>query len=430
MPPEVGEEWHPTGVSSVFARPRLANPPPMKAHRFALLVTLLASACHTTDEHQSVSDLFKSGDYEGALALAQTAAADEPDDTYYAGVERMAEVAVLMDAGREAALDGDLAGALELFFEADSLAPGHPVIADWIDKVVSDLNERTLREAGEALMNGDLERATALFERSMVFQPEQESAKSGLARALLLENYRQGMSEKYYKQGVRSLREYWLGRAGTEFAAVEKYTPEDKRGSFRSKQVAQLLAHDRVLMAQDLEAQELYFAARNEYRIALLVDEDSAEAKEGLARMDLEVAALRKRSEAENATIRGDFKGAKQALVEGVQLTDTQVDEFSSAKIDLDEARWEKLYVEATDAEADGSYERAVKLYDQLLQETGFYEDAVARRKTALDFIKLAGRLYGEAQAAKDPKVRRQKLEQIMVFWPEYKNGAKLLNKL
>jgi len=399
----------------------------MKAHSFALFVALTAASCQTTKQSESVSDLFKSGDFEGALALAQTAAEDAPDDEYYAGVERMAKVAVLMDRGREQSLNGDLPAALETFFEADSLAPRHPVIAEWLSKIVGDLNDRTLQSASAALMDGDLVRASELYERSLVFEPQQETAKAGLARALLLTNYRKGMSEKYYKQGVRSLREYWLGRAGTEFAAVEKYAPADKRGDFRSEQVSELLAQDRVLMAQDLAAKELYHAARNEYRIALLIDEDNQEAIDGLAAMDKEVAAFAKLSEAEQATIRGDLKGAKAALIEGKALTDAQDGDFASAKIDLDEARWEKLYLGATDAEADGSYQHAVKLYDQLLQETGFYEDAVARRQTALDFIKLADRLYGEAQAAKDPKVGRQKLEQIAVFWPEYKNVAKLL---
>lgn len=427
MAPEVGEEWPLAGVESsprTSARPLRFS---MKAHSALLLLALLASSCKTTEETQSVSDLFKAGDFEGALALAQTAAKEAPDDEYYAGVERMARVAILMDQGRDQALEGDLAGALETFFEADSLAPGHPVIAGWIEKVVEDLNDNTLQAASAALMNGELERASDLYERALVFSPDNEAAKAGLARALLLTNYRKGMSEKYYKQGVRSLREYWLGRAGTEFAAVEKYAPEDKRGKFRTDQVSELLSQDRVLMAQDLEAKGLFFAARNEYRIALLIDEDNQEAIDGLAAMDREVAAARKLDEAERATLRGDLKGAKQALIDGKEMSEEQSEKFASAKIDLDEARWEKLYLGATDAEADGNYQKAVKLYDQLLQETGYYEDAVARRQTALDFIKLADRLYAEAQAAKNPKVKRQKLEQIAVFWPEYKNVSKLL---
>jgi tetratricopeptide (TPR) repeat protein len=400
-----------------------------KAPSIALLFATSLLACQTIQTEESVSDLFRRGDFEEAYALAQTKAEEAPDDAYYAEVERMVEVAILLDEGRAQVFDGDLAGALETFFKADAAAPGHPVIRSWIGKVVGDLNDRTIRDGGTALMNGDLVRASEMYERALVFEPGQEEAKAGLARTLLLANHRKGLSEEYYKEGVRSLREYWLGRAGKEFSAVEKYAPDDKRGSFRTKQVAGLLAQDRVLMAQDLEAKELYHAARNEYRIALLIDDQCADAVDGLARMDKEVAAAAKLDEAERATIRGDFKGAKEALVEGSDMTEAQTGEFASAKIDLDEARWKKLYLAATDSEADGDYERAAKLYDQLLQETGYYEDAVERRRTALDFIKLAERLYGEAQAAKSPKARRQKLEQIAVFWPEYKNVSKLLAK-
>lgn len=401
----------------------------MKANRLALFLLLASAACQATEEKTSVSDLFKRGDFEGALALAQADASSAPDDPYYAGVEVMARVAVLMEDGRRATLDGNLALALEHFFEADSLAPGHPVVTSWIGKVVGDLNERTLREGGAALMEGELERAAELYERALVFEPDQEAAQAGLARTLLLTNYRKGLSEKYYKDGVRSLREYWLGQAGKEFATVEKYAPDDQRGSFRRDQVSRLLAQDRALMAGDLEAKGLFHAARNEFRIALLVDPDNTEAKAGMDRTDQEVAAFAKLDEAERATLRGDFQGAKEALVEGRSLSEAQGTDFASAKIDLDEARWQRIYAEATDAEADGSYEYATKLYDQLLAETGYYQDAVARRQTALDFIKLADRLYGEAQASKDPEVRRQKYEQIAVFWPEYKNVSKLLGR-
>jgi len=397
----------------------------MKAYRLALL--LLLAACQATEESTTVSDLMKRGDFEGALSLAQLEAADTPDDPYHANVELMAHVAVLMDQGRQANLDGDLALSLERFFEAEALAPGHPVVADWITKVVSDLADRTQRDADAALMNGNLEHAAELYERALVFEPDFDAAKAGLARTLVLVNHRKGLGEKYYKEGVRSLREYWLGQAGKEFATVEKFAPDDKRGGFRSEQVAVLLAQDRALMASDMAAAGLYHAARNEYRIALLLDETNKTAQDGLAHMDKEVAAFAKLGEAERATLRGDFKGAKDALVEGYSMSEAQSPDFASAKIDLDEARWKKLYQEATDAEADGRYEYATKLYDQLLAETGFFEDAAARRQTALDFIKLADRLYGEAQAAKSPEVRRQKLEQIAIFWPEYKNVAKLL---
>jgi tetratricopeptide (TPR) repeat protein len=392
-----------------------------------LCLGALFAGCQSTDEGTTVSDLFRAGDYESALALARTQVEDAPDDPYYAEVERMAEVGLLLDQARDLSFEGDHAGALALLFDADDIAPGHPVVTDWIGKVVGELADDTLIEASRASLDGDLERAVALYERALVYEPEDERAKEGVARSLILINYRDGLGEQYYTEGVRALREYWLGQANTDFAANGKYTPEDPRGAARREQVAELMAEDRVLMAIDLEQRELFHAARNEYRIALLYDEGNAEAADGLTRMDAEVEAFASLGEAERARLRGEFGQAAQAIQEGASLSEAQGEQFASAKIDLDEARWEKIYLEALDAEADGRHERSVKMFDLLLQETGYYEDAVQRRKTLLDMIDLADRLYTQALAAERPQVKRQKLEQITVFWPEYRNVQKLL---
>ncbi|MDF1798800.1 MAG: hypothetical protein P1V81_06465 [Planctomycetota bacterium] len=399
----------------------------MNRRHLPLLAAISLVACQTTEEEPTVSEHFRAGNYESALALAQTQVDDAPDDPYYQGVERMAEVGLKLDQARDLVFDNEHAKALELLFEADDLAPGHPVVAEWIEKVVGELTDGTLLQAGQALMDQEFDRAVELYERALVFDPDDERAKAGIARSLILVNHRAGMGEQYYIEGVRSLREYWLGQANAEFAYNGKFAPDDKRGAARRRQVAGLLAEDRVLMASDFEANGLFHAARNEYRIALIFDEDNTNAAEGLARMEREVEAFAQLSEAERKRIRGEYADAAKALAEGVELSEAQVAEFASAKIDLDEARWKEQYKEALDAEADGRYERAVKLFDLLLQETGYYEDAVARRRTLTDMIDLAERLYSESMAAKREDVKRQKLEQIAVFWPEYKNVGKLL---
>jgi len=398
----------------------------------ALSTGLLAGflvACQTTEAERSVSDLFAAGDYEEALALARTNAEAAPSDPYHDSVERMAEVGLLLDEARDLTLGGDHSAALGVLFEADALSPGHPVVQSWIGKVVRELTDKTLAMASQASIEGDYERAVELYERALVFAPGEERARAGIARSLLLINYRAGMSEQYYTEGVRSLREYWLGRANTEFAASGKYAPGDARGEMRRDQVAGLLAEDRVMMAENLAERGLYHAARNEYRIALLFDGDNEFAARGLKRMDREVAAFAKLGEAERARLRGDFDEAQEAILEGEELSVVQDVAFDSARIDLDEARWVELYREALDAEADGRYKVAVKTFDLLLQETGFYEDALQRRDTLLDMIALADRLYEEFQAAKKAQVKRQKLEQIAVFWPEYKNVSDLLER-
>ena len=398
-------------------------------NRTSLSLLALLAACQSTATNgdESISELARAGDFEGALVLAEEQAEETPDDPYAQDVKRMAQVAVLMDAGREAHYEGQLDEALAKFFMANELAPGHPVVGEWIEKTLRDLTEETLAQANRATNEGDLERGEELYERVLVFEPDSQQAKDGLGQVLLLTNHRAGMSEEYYKEGLRSMREYWLGQAGTQFAAMEKYAPDDERAGFRQDQVGSLLAQDRVLMAQELEERELFHAARNEYRIALLIDPANEEAVRGFGRMDREVEAFAKLAEAEQAQLRGNLDEAEEAVISGAELTDAQRPEFMAAKIDIDEARAQVLYQAGLDAEADGRYLEAVAKFDELLQGTGDYRDAAARRKTATDFIKLATRLYDEAANAQDPAVRRSKLEQIMVFWPEYRDVAELL---
>lgn len=401
----------------------------MKPLRFAALL-LVPIACQSTQDTVSVGELTRAGDFHGALAQAENDAENAPDDEYFADVENMARVAVLMDEGRKLAVAGELSESLKIFFTAERLAPEHPVVGEWIGKVIGDLSEGTLIEANAALMAGELEQASALFDRALVYRPGDNIAKAGLSRTLLLANHRDGMSKEYYTKGLRSVRQYWLGQASTEFAAMGKYAPDDERAEFRREQVDGLLAEDRAFIAESLEQQELYHAARNEYRIALLIDGENQVAIDGLARMDKEVAAFAKLSEAERLTIRGDFQEARTALIEGAELSSFQDEQFEVASIDLSEARLEDIYTMATDAEADGRYKQAVQHYDLLLQGTGYYQDAVVRRKTLLGFIKHADRLYAEAEGAKSPEMRRRKLEEIQVFWPEYKNVKMLLKEL
>ena len=104
--------------------------------------------------------------------------------------------------------------------------------------------------------------------------------------------------------------------------------------------------------------------------------------------------------------------------------------EFVSAMNEVAEARASRLYEEGLDLELDSDFEGAVAKYDELLLENGFYKDALSRRKTCLGFVELAQRLYGEAKQANGPGARLDKLKQIAVFWPEYRDVEKQIAKL
>ncbi|MFT4710542.1 MAG: tetratricopeptide (TPR) repeat protein [Planctomycetota bacterium] len=388
------------------------------------------ASCAITSEEITVQELFSEGNYVEASSLAREQAMAAPDDASAASMLTMTKVAVLLEKGREASYEGDLTRALGLFFTADSEAPGHPVVENWIEKTVGELTEQCMRSASETAALGELDLATRHYERALVFSPGLETAKSGISRMLLLANYRSGRSQSYYKDGLRSMRDFWLGQASGDFAANEKYAPGNEPGEARRKELAQLLAQDRLLMARSFEDEGLIHAARNEYRLALLVAPNNNFAAKSFARMERAVEASDALREADRKTTRGELDDAVGILKDGVKISPDMRPEFLAAMNEVVEARAARLYAEGLDLELDSDFEGAVGKYDELLLENGFYKDALSRRKTCLGFVELAERLYSEAKQAKGPAAQLNKLKQIAVFWPEYLDVEELLAKL
>ncbi len=388
------------------------------------------ASCAITSDKTTVQGLFIEGRYAEASALAHEQVIAYPDDAEAASDHAMTKVAVLLEKGREASYAGDLTRALGFFFTAASEAPGHPVVQDWIEKTVGELGEQCMRNASMAAASGDLDVATRHYERALVFNPGLETAKAGISRMLLLANYREGRGESYYRDGLRSMRDFWLGQASGDFAANEKYSPGNEPGEARRKELSKLLAQDRILMARKFEQEGLIHAARNEYRLALLVSPNNTNALKSFQRMDRAVEADDVLREADRKTTRGELDVAVDMLADGVKIAPEMRPEFVSALNEVAEARAARLYEEGLDLELDSDFEGAVGKYDELLLENGFYKDALSRRKTCLGFVELAGRLYGEAKQAKQAAVRLEKLRQIAVFWPEYKDVEQQIAKI
>jgi hypothetical protein len=418
-------------------RPILA--PPSMSHQIYAKSSLLPvglfalvgfGACQSVEYETSVQDLFQNGSYVEANALAADQAESAPDDERAGSIHEMTQVALHLEEGRQASYQGDLAGALISFFRADHVVPGHPVVAEWIEKTVSELVIQSMRKASESAALGNLDEATGHYEHALVFDPEHEVAKEGIARMLLLENHREGMGDEYYKKGMRAMRGFWLGQANADFQYNGKYAPGEERGELRRKEIGQLLAEDRALMAERLEEQGLLHAARNEYRLALLLVPDFELAREQFDRLEIEVEAAAKLREAERKTTRGELDAAEALLREGAKLSPAQRTDFQDAYNEVADERWRRLYDEGMDFELDSDFESAVLKYDELLQEAGAYNDAISRRKTCLGFVELAERLYGEAKASKEAAQRLRKYKQISVFWPEYLDVAARIEKL
>ncbi|MDE0897027.1 MAG: hypothetical protein OSB10_10640, partial [Planctomycetota bacterium] len=144
-------------------------------------------ACQSVGDETSVQDLFQNGSYVEANALAADQAESAPDDERAGSIHEMTQVALHLEEGRQASYQGDLAGALNSFFRADHVVPGHPVVAEWIEKTVSELVIQSMRKASESAALGNLNEATGHYEHALVFDPDHEVAKEGIARMLLLE---------------------------------------------------------------------------------------------------------------------------------------------------------------------------------------------------------------------------------------------------
>jgi len=279
--------------------------------------------------------------------------------------------------------------------------------------------DRALLEAGQA----DLQGAMEAFERALYYDPESIAAVQGIGRVFLLMNYREGRGQAYYREGVRSLRSYWLNEARAKFSfASKKYTPGDKKAVARSKAVEGLLAEERIAQAESFEEDGHYFAAGNEYRLALLLDPESEAADLGRARMELEMGAVEKLEHAEWLRLRGRFDEARVALSEGAELTEAQTGLFEIGVIDIEEEEFQLSYDEARRLEADYQYPEAVDAYELLLAVSGYYQDAITRRSVLLETIAQTEDLYARAMETGESAERLGFLRQIQLVWPEYRD--------
>ncbi len=406
----------------------------MTSARLSLLVALacLGSACASGSlEPSPVPGLIESGHYVEALDAAAERHAQRPEDPEVEREYRMATVAVHLQRAREATFDDRDEDALVHIAEAERVDPGNEFVAMWRLKVDRTIANEWLTHAQEFGARGEYANAYAAYEKALSHDPTSPQAQQGLQNVLLLINYRQGRGEEYYKEGVRSLRSYWLHRARVQFDyTTEKYIPDHEDAAQRGEMVDRLLAQERVDIAQEFEDEGLFFAAGNEYRLALLLDPTNAEASVGRERTEREIGATKSLAHADWLRVRERFDEARAELDQGRELTEVQGDRFESAAIDVDQARYQILYDEALRLEHDLRYPEAVEKYTELLAVAGYYEDAITRVETLQDFIARAEDLYASALATDDPAEQLSYLRQLELFWPEYRDVDEWLARL
>jgi tetratricopeptide (TPR) repeat protein len=403
--------------------------------RFApvpVAAALVFGACAAPpDRGSQVPELVSSGQYVRAVEVAEQRYRADPNSARAESEYRTASLALQLAWARQATLDDRDDEALAILDAAEDIDPGNPYIADWRLKTNRKLATIWLDHAQEFSARQELANALDAFETALAYDPDNLAAEQGRIRMLLLMNYREGVGLEYFKDGVRSMRQFALQRARVQFEYTsEKYIPGHEQAAERGRVVEGLLAEESVEKAREFEAGGKYFAAGNEYRIALLYDPENLDATDGRTRMEREMGAQEQLDHAEWLRLRGRFDEARGALDEGRELTAVQLDAFEAGMIDIDQNEYTILYEEALRRERDFRYIAAIEAYDELLKVAGYYEDAITRRSTLHGFVQQARDLYDRAQATSDTAEKVSLLRQVQLVWPEYRDVDEVLAEL
>ena len=384
------------------------------------------------DATNDVIALVQAGHYERAMVEAKELHAKRPDDPDAERLARDAEIAFLLDQGRQVTFAGDPATSLGIFRQALRLDPHNQVALGWVAKTRLQLAEDHLDIAFTLTGPDELREAEAEFEVALAYLPEgipgprsariELQAKLGLVRVLHIQQYHETVSRSNFSEGLRNYRDLLMNRAKQCFTVAREHDPGNVRTEDRIADVEVIMANEEIAKALGLEEEGFFHAARNQYRMVLLIDPNNEVARDGLDRMDIEARASDTFDEAQMKIVRGEFDDAQQLIEDAGALTDAQDETAGILNATLEDARLREMYEHAIGLERDYLYAEAVEAFDELLADTEFYEDSVARRDTILEFIELATEYYANALAAETDEEARGFLRRIPVFWPDYRD--------
>lgn len=403
---------------------------PLQARSGGLLLSFLICAslgtgCSSTgtdetSDQAAIRVAVQHGRFEDGVRMADELRRKNPDDHQAAEIHRLASLAYLLDQGRQATFRNDDVEAMDWFLDAEFIAPDTPLVQHWLDKTRKKLEAHWLNIGHEAFADDQLSTALHAYLEAARYVPDSESALKGFGDVTLLLNYRNGLGDEYYNDGVRSFSEYWLERARRSFAVTNKYQPDNLRATRRTQEVDNQLADQRVYVAQDLEAQGYFFGALNEFRLASILDPENPAALEGIERVSVEAQASELLRDAQMKIYRKEYDEALDLLDEGEQLTKVQKERFTASRDEVVQSRLQGIYDSALNLEHDQLYAEAIEVYSRILGEVEYFKDVRARQSTLQGYVDMAAGYYQQAADEADPVKKLEFLRAIEGFWPDY----------
>lgn len=392
----------------------------MKASLLLLAVLVGCQAPTYSDQVHSVDWHVDHGNYAEAVRVAAENLESRPQDSEASAIHRRATIAWHLYQARELTFAGIDDEALQHVQQALALEPDNQVVRDWNHKTRRKLGSAWLDVAQDLHSADQLFKARAAYLTSLDYRPGLVEAEAGLIQVERQISWRDDLGEDYYDQGVRAISDWRLDLAHSRFTASGKYRPEDPRPSRRVTEVERELSVRHSRVAIQLEESGHHAAARNDFRVALILDPKNPEAEDGLARTRVEARADEFLLKGKMATLRGEFSEARKILLEGQSISVARPTLFDEALEAIVEAQLKQAYQKAIDLEHDFRYKAAIAKFRQILALQDYYEDSQARMATLEDYVRDAADLYERVQASTDDAEALQLLRQIELFWPEY----------
>ncbi|QDV06227.1 hypothetical protein Poly30_17340 [Planctomycetes bacterium Poly30] len=344
--------------------------------------------------------------------------------------QRAVSLASQLDRARDLTLKGKDVDALDLLSRLRAEYPNTSQVVAWQERTRRKLADKWFGVAREALANETFDAARAAYRRVLEYDPNHPVAGLSLEDLKRLEQYRAELADDYYNSGVRGVVEQRLSEARTSFAKGLKYDQENVKAKRRISEVDRERSIARVASAEKLVKEKHYAAAAQEYQTAALLNPESEEIQQQVEALEAEARAFELKSEAEFQVLRGEIDRAEELLKEGAAMTKLQTADFEKAIAGIDGARIEKRYQSALDLEHDFRFPEAIEAYKGLLESRDFYKDTRARIDALEGYVASAERLYAEAAAATNDEAKLELLQQIDLFWPEYKDVADKIRAL